>query len=1015
MPNRFVRFSLSVRLFVAVACLPLSVLWADEGELLMQLSRSGYDDELVAGQLQPMGSAVYFIAESSGRAIGLWKADTRTTNTTLIKDLGTKKLVLRGPFELNGLLLFVVSGPGVNAGDPRRYELWRSDGSAGGTTMLKALGQEFGTATELIAKTSSLLFFNAAGLWRTDGTAAGTIRVTGGGGARLSRFGDQILFTTYDPAKGELHWITDGTIARTRLVGDINPSSANNRFSDDGFVEVGGAAFFGADDGVNGMQLWKTDGTEAGTVMVKKLAPLVPKNMVAFNGLCFFFRDRELWRSDGTEPGTVLVSKPHPEAPSAQLGVPQVVGPHLWFGVFADGRNELWRSDGTSMGTGSLALLADTSHYARLGIPGVAAQDFVAFQGQVYFRGYHEVLGSELWRTDGTPAGTQIAADINPGTMDFSPEPVSSNPDRFVVLNDKLFMIGDLPRTSSQFGARPRGVWRVGMPGPDGPLPSTNGVRMVKDINPIGHGVYDSQEIGGWENTDEFQDNRLFAFESRVYFFGRDLEHGLELWSSDGTEEGTRMVKDINSGLGSINLQTTSETSFMEHQGHLYFCVRSIFPGSDDDPLGIWRTDGTDSGTVRVWAGLVNEWAEYGGFVFVSGVQNGHNGLWRIGATSEEIVAVQLRGVDALPESPLFLAGFQGHLFFASHDRRKLWRTDSTLASAAEVKDFRTEAPAPGAISPSVVRIVPTGEACFLVIDGTTLGMELWKTDGTEAGTVLVKDINSGVADALDSRRQQFAELGGQLFFGAKSGNTLGLWTSDGTEEGTRPVHLGTDKIQSMRAINDRLYFGAGDRSVGTGELWTSDGTESGTFMLANINPDQWPVFSWGSSPQYFEHAGGLVYFAAGDNRYGKELWKTDGTPEGTVRVTDLNPIPAPALPPPGSQSFRGSSYPTSLTVAGSNLFFTADNGTFGRELWVLPLIDAPPPTLEGSVTPSGGFRVRITANPGTNYQLLRALDLAGAWVQIASGMIPDSGVAEVDDNNPPQIAAFYRVQTPGR
>ncbi|MBL9128962.1 MAG: hypothetical protein JNL97_15035, partial [Verrucomicrobiales bacterium] len=340
---------------------------AAAGELLKASSPSGYSDELAAARLQPMGDAVFFLAESSGPAIGLWKAEASTTSTTLVRDLGSKKLVLRGPLELGGRLLWVLGGPGAGTGDPRRYELWSSDGSAAGTSLVKVLGPEFGTDAELIAKAGSLLFFNAAGLWRTDGTVAGTVRLAGGGGARLSRLGQRLLFTTFDAAQGELLWITDGTVAGTRLVADIGPSNSKNRFSPDGFVEVDGIAFFGADDGVDGMQLWKTDGTGPGTRRVRKLAPMAPKSLVGFDGRLFFLRDRELWRSDGTETGTVLVAKPRSEDSRVQVGPIQAVAGHLWFGVLADGRSELWRSDGSSNRTAAVAVLADRSHEALLG------------------------------------------------------------------------------------------------------------------------------------------------------------------------------------------------------------------------------------------------------------------------------------------------------------------------------------------------------------------------------------------------------------------------------------------------------------------------------------------------------------------------------------------------------------------------------------------------------------------------------------------------------------------------
>ncbi|MBL9127794.1 MAG: hypothetical protein JNL97_09110, partial [Verrucomicrobiales bacterium] len=523
------------------------------------------------------------------------------------------------------------------------------------------------------------------------------------------------------------------------------------------------------------------------------------------------------------------------------------------------------------------------------------------------------------------------------------------------------------------------------------------------------------QSIDTRPTAGESAESRLHAFGNRVFFFGRDPEHGLELWSSDGTDEGTRLVKDLYPGPGSIHLQAAPHTAFIEHRNQLYFCVSSAFPVVGADVHGIWRTDGTEAGTVRVWSGKVHEWTKYGGFLFVSGDQGRSRGLWRIAEIPEEIVPVHLRSVDAPGYSPEFLAGFRDRLFFVANSDshgRELWRTDSTFTNVVEVKNFQADSPGPVQTSSFVAGIFPTGDTCFVLARSRESGLELWKTDGTEAGTVLVKDINPGVRDGFEPGFLNFANLGGRLYFGAVSDKPVALWMSDGTESGTRVVHAGTGRVRSLEAIGDRLYFSGGDRSVGTEELWISDGTEPGTFMLANINPDRPPVFAWGSSPEGFEAAGGSVYFKAGDNRFGAELWRTDGTTEGTVRVADVNPVEAPPLPPPYTTSFRGSSYPWSLARAGTNLFFVADDGTHGRELWVLPLSGMRPPRLDGFATDSGAFRVRITASPGSSFRLFRTSDWSGAWVEAGAGRVPDSGTVEVRDDNPPASAAFYRVTT---
>ncbi|QLQ10216.1 MAG: hypothetical protein HZY75_07250 [Nocardioidaceae bacterium] len=104
--------------------------------------------------------------------------------------------------------------------------------------------------------------------------------------------------------------------------------------------------------------------------------------------------------------------------------------------------------------------------------------------------------------------------------------------------------------------------------------------------------------------------------------------------------------------------------------------------------------------------------------------------------------------------------------------------------------------------------------------------------------------------------------------------------------------------------------------------MWTSDGTAEGTLMVKDIYPDslEWPR---DEPPKYLAAMGDRLFFAADDGVHGHELWTSDGTAEGTVMVKDIHPD--------GSDS----SSPKGLTAVGNRLFFTADDGVHGDELWV--------------------------------------------------------------------------------
>ncbi|MET1042402.1 MAG: ELWxxDGT repeat protein, partial [Acidimicrobiales bacterium] len=159
-------------------------------------------------------------------------------------------------------------------------------------------------------------------------------------------------------------------------------------------------------------------------------------------------------------------------------------------------------------------------------------------------------------------------------------------------------------------------------------------------------------------------------------------------------------------------------------------------------------------------------------------------------------------------------------------------------------------------------------------------------------GTVLVKDIDPTDLDGDDEEYgPEMAAVDGTLFFSADDGtNGSELWTSDGTEVGTvlvEDIHPGdySSDPSSLTAHAGTLFFTARDGTHGS-ELWKSDGTEPGTVLVKDIRP--------GSGNGYYGHSsltgvGGTLFLAADDGTHGSELWKSNGTEAGTVLVEDIN------------------------------------------------------------------------------------------------------------------------------
>ena len=172
--------------------------------------------------------------------------------------------------------------------------------------------------------------------------------------------------------------------------------------------------------------------------------------------------------------------------------------------------------------------------------------------------------------------------------------------------------------------------------------------------------------------------------------------------------------------------------------------------------------------------------------------------------------------------------------------------------------------------------------------------------------------------------------VGNTLYFRANDGiNGDELWMSDGTSIGTvmvKDIYLGSSNGVSNTpfiAVGNTLYFQADDGTSGY-ELWKSDGTNTGTVMVKDIysgsnNQTMRPISSEGYYPQ--NAVGNTLYFIANDGIHGEELWKTDGTTSGTVMVKDINS---------GSDGTLLSRF----IVVGNILYFVADDGT-EVELWI--------------------------------------------------------------------------------
>ncbi|MBO0697984.1 MAG: autotransporter-associated beta strand repeat-containing protein, partial [Zavarzinella sp.] len=400
-------------------------------------------------------------------------------------------------------------------------------------------------------------------------------------------------------------------------------------------------------------------------------------------------------------------------------------------------------------------------------------------------------------------------------------------------------------------------------------------------------------------------------------------------------------------------------------------------------------------------SGILSGFTDVGGIAYF-GADSGQTGreLWRSDGTSAGtflLKDIQPNVGFPIGSDPDELTNVGGTLFFSARDSvsgRELWKSDGTAAGTVRVKDIN---PGPGDSGPTSLTNV--GGTLFFSATDDSGDTELWKSDGTAAGTVRVKDINPGPTASGPS---YLTAVGGTLFFTAFD-NTRGneLWKSDGTPDGTIPVKdinpgIGSSQISELTNVGGTLYFTAFDETSGF-ELWKSDGTEAGTVRVKDIVPG-----ADSSLPQFLTNVNGTLYFTAASAGEGFELWKSDGTDAGTVLVKDINPGPA-------------DSSPVFLTNVGGTLFFRADDSVTGAELWKSDGTDAGTVRIKDIVPGTGGSEPAGLIGAGSTLYFSASSTSDGSDRELWTSDGTAAGTFRVMDINPQFGSAPEQFSMVGR
>ncbi len=466
---------------------------------------------------------------------------------------------------------------------------------------------------------------------------------------------------------------------------------------------------------------------------------------------------------------------------------------------------ELWRTDGTTAGTYMVKDInpGPTDGYAFL-FP-------VKYNNKIYFAATTPEYADELWCSDGTAAGTQMVADINPGSggsFIFS----------FKVYNNKLFFVASTPATGSE-------LWVS-----DG---TTTGTQIVKDIYPGPH-------------TSDISITSLLIVNDKLVFTANDGTNGSRLWVSDGTATGTKILDATNYIYGISG----ASSGIMNN---------SIYYGNSAGTQ-LWKSDGTQAGTALV--ANINTATSGNGLTYFTAVGNtiffrvGNKELWKTDGTTAGTVMIKDMSAVA-PDgifSPIYMLAYDNNtlLFTCNYtfsplnnpNGCELWKSDGTGSGTTLVRSF-TELYGLGVYPNSFTKY--NGQYYFMAYKNASGLYELWKTDATPAGTATVR--GNSIYDG--SYPTSITLANGLMYYvtwGANGSTNYGIWQTDGTDAGTKKItETGggcQDRPSALLVFPDKTVMIAKALEFFTGNFYGEEPFVTNLPAKANCTVFQTPTIS---------------------------------------------------------------------------------------------------------------------------------------------------------------------------
>lgn len=685
------------------------------------------------------------------------------------------------------------------------YEPWISDGTASGTYMIKDInaGSDSSVTSTAFCSVGDKVFFKATTpdtgyeLWVTDGTEAGTVMVKdiyagldSSDFFYMTAFDGEVYFTAISDSYGYELWMSDGTAAGTIMLKDILSGSSGSM--PHGFTEMNGNLYFTASDGSNN-DVWVTDGTEVGTIKIHDGTDYI-SDMATLGGNLFFEMSGNLFKYDGTNftdlgivgnvasgdyaAGDTLlylrggnyvfvtdgtsITKLLDANNDGLLYANNLVtiGDRLYFRSKTDSLDdfELYTSNGTTTQLVKNINDGDDSDPNYLTVVG----------SEVFFEADDGVHGDELWKTDGTSAGTVMVKDIDG-------ESSTSTKGFYTTMGSELFFYADDEKHGSE-------LWKS-----DG---TEAGTVMVADVNTF--------------PTSSLDTTTPFVKAGDSYFFTATTLGTSSFWTTDGTAAGT----------ASLNLPPARELVMLDFDEKILLLTYDISTG-----YGLVITDGTTAGTEALaQSNTINNVAVSGDLVYFNYYDSGDDETYVYvsdGTSAGTRALLDSNGDNILSSSNFIPVGLDTYICAdfgdMGNDDKRLYITDGTPDGTTLLKQV-TDATEANSLN----YFAAADDKLVFNMSTAANGNELWISDGTSAGTQLLKNIGDDSSGVTSSNPAYLKTVRDKVFFTVDADNTGSqLWKTDGTTAGTTNVFdtvsrgIASPYIAILATVDNKLYFTA--------------------------------------------------------------------------------------------------------------------------------------------------------------------------------------------------------------